>query len=216
MVPWTRAVFALTFAASAMACSAAPPPAVPRTAAAVAAPAAPTSTATTGLERATDEVKVYLHDTVDPDSSMPTVGGYVRVHAPLDVAYAVAMRFDEYKDLIPDVEQSTVVDKHTEGSATDLYLRIPTFSHDYVWAVIRFRPAGAYAYRGDQIEGNLDDLRIHWRLLPDGDGGSIAQFELLADPHMPIPHAWLLPELRAGVRIMLERFRAKAELAANP
>ena len=209
-----RAVLTVAFAIAATACAPAKPAVVPHVTAA-AVPAAPTSKATTGLEGATDQVKVYVHDTVDPESSMPTVGGIVRVHAPLDVAYAVAMRFDEYKELIPDVEQSTVVDKHPEISATDLYLRIPTFSHDYVWAVIRFRPAGAYAYRGDQVQGNLDDLRIHWRLVPDGPRGSIAQFELLADPHMPIPRAWLLPELRDGVRIMLERFRTKAERAAT-
>ena len=209
-----RALLTLAFALGTGACAQAKPAVVPHVTAA-AVPAAPTSKATTGLEGATDQVKVYVHDTVDPESSMPTVGGIVRVHAPLDVAYAVALRFDEYKELIPDVEQSTVVDKHTEISATDLYLRIPTFSHDYVWAVIRFRPAGPYAYRGDQVEGNLDDLRIHWRLVSDGATGSIAQFELLAAPHLPIPQAWLLPELRDGVRIMLERFRTKAEAAAR-
>jgi len=181
-------------------------------------PSPPQARVVTGLEDATDIVKMYEHDTVDPENDMPTVGGYVRVHAPLPVAYAVATRFGEYQDLNPEyIEQSTVVDRHPETDATDVYLKVPTVIHDYVWAVVRFRPvrkgAGGYAYRGDQVQGNLDDLRIFWRILPSG-ADTIAQFEFLADPHLPLPRAWILPELREGVRIILNRYRQKTEAAA--
>lgn len=166
--------------------------------------------------------ETYVRETTDPESSMPTVGGWVRVHAPLAVAYAMAVRFGEIKDLDPDIEQSTVVDKHTQRSdgydATDVYLRIPTYLHEYVWAIVRFRPvvqAGdpavvGFAYRGDRVSGNLDDLRISWRLVPAG-ADTLAQIELMADPKLPLPRAWLIPQLRAGVRVMLNRFRAKTE-----
>lgn len=163
----------------------------------------------------TDVPKTYVHRTVDPESSMPTVGGWVRVHAPLSEALRVALRFGEIKDLDPDIEQSTVVDRHPEIDATDVYLRIPTYMHEYVWAVVRFRPvtAGAqtHAYRGDEVDGNLDDLRISWRLVADGANETLAQIELLADPKLPLPRAWLVPQLVDGVRVMLTRFRAKVE-----
>lgn len=171
----------------------------------------------------TSTASTYIRRTTDPESSMPTVGGWVRVHAPLRDAYAVALRFGEIKDLDPDIEQSTVVDKHTTAGdgyeATDVYLRIPTFMKEYVWAIVRFRPVtlgpnpdvSGFAYRGDEVNGNLDDLRISWRLVPDGEGETLAQIELLADPKLPLPRAWLLPQLREGVRIMLNRFRAKTE-----
>ncbi len=90
---------------------------------------------------------------------------------------------------------------------------------EYVWAVVRFKPvhtAVGYAYRGDQVEGNLDDLRIFWRIVPSGPNETIAQFEFLADPHLPIPRPWILPEVREGVRIILSRFRQKAEAASRP
>jgi len=197
-------------------CVAAPPrpPAPP-------APSPPQARVVTGLEDATYQVKMYEHDTVDPENSMPTVGGYVRVRAPMAVAYAVATRFGEYRDLNPDyIEQSTVVDRRPEIDATDLYLKVPTVIHDYVWAVVRFRPVHAgpagVSYRGDEVQGNLDDLRIFWRLVPVGRGEVIAQFEFLADPHLPIPRAWIMPEVREGVRIILTRYRQKAELAASP
>ena len=45
---------------------------------------------------------------------------------------------------------------------------------------------------------------------------TIAQFEFLADPHLPIARScWILPEVREGVRIILNRFRAKAEHGAH-
>ncbi len=182
-------------------------------------PSPPTARAATGLEDATDVVKLYEHDSVDPENSMPTVGGYVRVHAPLDVAYEVATRFGEYKDLNPDyIEQSTVVDKQPALGVTDVYLKVPTIINDYVWAVVRFKPVRTnvgHAYRGDEVQGNLDDLRIYWRIVPDGSD-TIAQFEFLADPHLPIPRVWIIPEVREGVRIILNRYRAKAETAAHP
>jgi hypothetical protein len=172
----------------------------------------------TGLEDATDVVKMYEHDSVDPDNSMPTVGGYVRVNAPIEVAYEVATRFGEYRELNPDyIEQSTVVDRHPAQGSTDLYLKVPTVIGQYVWAVVRFSPVPArvgHAFRGDEVEGNLDDLRIFWRIVPGGPNETIAQFEFLADPHLPIPRPWILPEVREGVRIILNRFRLKAERAA--
>lgn len=175
----------------------------------------------TGLEDATSIVKMYEHETVDPENSMPTVGGYVRVHASLAVAYEVATRFGEYRELNPEyIEQSTVVDRHPKTDTTDLYLKVPTVIHEYVWAVVRFRPVrkgpGGYAYRGDEVDGNLDDLRIFWRIVPVGPDDVVAQFEFLADPHLPLPRAWIMPELREGVRIILNRYREKAEAAAAP
>lgn len=185
----------------------------------VAIPSAPQTRVATGLEDASETVKMYFHDSVDPENSMPTVGGYVLVHAPMATSYELATRFGEYKDLNPEyIEQSTVVDKWPALGATDLYLKVPTVIGEYVWAVVRFKPVKTnvgYAYRGDQVEGNLDDLRIFWRIIPLGDE-TIAQFEFLADPHLPIPRAWILPELREGVRIILNRYRNKAEAAVRP
>jgi len=205
-----RPIFLL---ACAVACAApAKPPRAPP-------PSPPQARVVTGLEDATDFVRIYEHDTTDPENAMPTVGGYVRVHAPIAVAYDVATRFGEYRDLNPDyIEQSTVVDRHPEIDATDVYLKVPTVIRDYVWAVVRFRPVrkgpGGYAYRGDEVDGNLDDLRIYWRIVPAGPRDTIAQFEFLADPHLPLPRAWILPEVREGVRIILNRYQQKAEAEA--
>lgn len=185
---------------------------------AVPRPSPPTEVVATGLEDATEVVKMYERDSTDPPNPMPTIGGYVRVRAPLAVAYEVATRFGEYRELNPDyIDQSTVVDRDPRTKTADLYLKVPTVIGEYVWAVVRFKPvrtAVGYAYRGDQVQGNLDDLRIYWRVVPRGPHDSIAQFEFLADPHLPIPRPWIVPEVREGVRIILTHFREKAEAAA--
>jgi hypothetical protein len=210
-----RWISSLAVAAIAAGCASVPKPA-PN---APPPPSPPQARVVTGLEDATDVVKMYEHDTVEPENAMPTVGGYVRVHAPLAVAYEVATRFGEYADLNPDyIEQSTVVDRHPEIDAIDVYLRVPTVIDEYVWAVVRFRPIrkgqAGYAYRGDEVRGNLDDLRIFWRIVPLGPSDVVAQFEFFADPHLPLPRAWILPEVREGVRIILDRYRSKTEAAA--
>ena len=181
-------------------------------------PNPPTVAVATGLEDAKEWVTLYEHETVEPENNMPTVGGYVRVHAPLAVAFEVATRFGEYRHLNPDyIEQTTVIDREPDAHTADVYIKVPTIIGEYVWAVVHFAPVKAslgFAYRGDQVQGNLDDLRIFWRLVPAGDD-TIAQFEFLADPHLPIPRPWILPEVREGVRIMLTNFRNKAEIAAR-
>lgn len=169
------------------------------------------------IDTATGVVNVYDRRTVGPESPMRTAGGVVRVRAPFEVAYEVAKDFGAYRELNPDyIEQSTIVDK--QGDATDLYIRVPTVLGDYVWAIARFHPVPAkegVAYRADMQSGNAVDLRIYWRLVPRGPEEVVAQFELLANPDLPFPRAWVLNEVKDGVRIILENFRDKTERRAG-
>jgi hypothetical protein len=164
------------------------------------------------LDTATHAATLYAHDTIDPESALPTAGGIIRVHAPFDAARSVALDFDHYWELNPDIETSRIIDK--VGDATDVYLRVPTVLPDvYIWAVVRFVQVPAsegVAYRGTMVQGNLDDLRIFWRVVPRGDE-SIGQMEVLADPNLPLPKKWVVRDTREGIKWMLERFRDKAE-----
>jgi hypothetical protein len=169
------------------------------------------------IDTATGVVTVYDRRTVGPESPMRTAGGVVRVRAPFDVAYEVAKDFSAYRELNPDyIEQSTIVDK--QGDATDVYVRVPTVLGDYVWAIARFHPVPAkegVAYRADMVSGNAVDLRIYWRLVPRGPDEVVGQFELMANPDLPFPRAWVLDEVKDGVRIILENFRDKTERRAR-
>jgi len=164
------------------------------------------------IESASYETTIYSHPTTRPNNSLPTAGGIVRIRAPIDVALSAALEFKNIYELNPWIEKSVVVAK--DGDTTDVYITVPTVIEQNIWAVVRFRPVKVdtgYAYRGDMIEGNLDDLRIFWRLVAAGPNETYGQFELLADPALPLPTAWVVRDTRDGVHIMLERFRYKVE-----
>ena len=170
------------------------------------------------IETATYSVKLYSHPSVDPDNALPTAGGIIRIHAPMHRAYEAAADFDAIHTLNPYIETSRVV--NVVGDAKDVYIRVPTVIGEYVWAVVRFRPIktndGGWACKGEMIDGNLDDLRIFWRLVPAGPNETLGQLELLADPALPLPRKWVLRDTKDGVEIMLERFRSKVEGHDSP
>jgi hypothetical protein len=187
----------------------------PITVASNALPNAPVATQKTlgpPLASATYSVNIYNHPSVDPENSLPTAGGIVRIRAPLQTAYEAAIDFNKIYELNPYIEKSVVV--AIEGDATDVYLRVPTVINQDIWAVVRFRttklPNGGWSCKGEMVRGNLDDLRISWRLEPSGNE-TLGQFELLADPALPLPRSWVTRDTRDGVHIMLERFRYKVE-----
>ncbi len=165
------------------------------------------------IESATYDTRIYSHASTDPENSLPTAGGIVRIRAPMQTAYEAAVDFKNIYQLNPYIETSAVVG--IEGDATDVYIRVPTVINAYVWAVVRFRPVhvdgGGWACKGEMIDGNLDDLRIFWRLVPNGPNETLGQLELLADPALPLPRSWVTRDTKDGVHIMLERFRYKVE-----
>jgi hypothetical protein len=164
------------------------------------------------IESATYSVNMYTHETTEPDNSLPTAGGIVRIRAPIDVAVSAATEYKNIYELNPYIEQSVVVAK--SGDTTDVYIKVPTVIEQYVWAVVRFRPVPTdrgFAFRGDMIDGNLEDLRIFFRFVPVDGNETLGQFELLADPALPLPQSWVARDTKDGVHIMLERFRWKVE-----
>jgi hypothetical protein len=169
------------------------------------------------IESADYSIQLYSHPSVDPDNSLPTAGGIIKIRAPMEKAFEAASDFKNIYQLNPYIETSKVV--NIEGDATDVYIRVPTVINIDVWAVVRFRPIrtndGGWACQGKMIDGNLDDLRIFWRLVPAGPNETLGQFELLADPALPLPRSWVLRDTKDGVHIMLERFRYKVEARSH-
>jgi hypothetical protein len=152
----------------------------------------------------------YTHATREPSSSIDTTGGIVRVRAPLAKAIETIMDFKHAIPLDASVD-ATVKVVAQEGTTRDVYVRVPTIIPDYfVWTLIRFEPTDegdrGFVFRGRQIDGNLDDLRIYWRLVADGDE-TLARFELLGIPALPLPKKWILRDTKKGVVHVLDKFR---------
>lgn len=123
----------------------------------------------------------------------------------------------EVRKAILDFRQSVPLDAtvavvRQEGMSRDVYIRVPTIIPDYwVWTLIRFDPPeegdGRFVYRGHQIDGNLDELQIAWKLVADGDE-TLARFELLAVPTLPLPRKWIYRDTKRGVVDVIAKFRA--------
>jgi hypothetical protein len=160
------------------------------------------------IRKATYSINVYTHPTTD--RSLDTTGGILRVHAPID--RAIQALFD-FKDVL-QIGATTVKLVEQHGDVRDVYVRVETVVPDYfIWTLIRFEPENTkdgFVYRGQQIDGNLDDLRIFWRLVPVGDE-TLARFELLGVPGIPLPRKWIMRDTRRGVLQVLESFRGVLE-----
>lgn len=184
-----------------------------RTTAPVAAPTAPVIVAAPvdqgpDIHTANYSVNIYTHPTTD--RSLDTTGGILRVRAPID--QAIQALFD-FKDVL-QIGATTVKLVEQHGDVRDVYVRVETVVPDYfIWTLIRFEPENTsegFVYRGQQIDGNLDELRIFWRLVPVGDE-TLARFELLGIPSIPLPRKWILRDTRRGVFQVLESFRGVLE-----
>jgi len=171
------------------------------------------------IHSAVYDATFYTHPTTRPESWLDTTGGIVRVRAPIAVAIDA---LKDFKQAIPfdATSEATVVVVAQNGSTRDVYVRVPTIIPDYwVWTVVRFEPIDegerGFVFRGHQIDGNLGDLRIFWRLVPDGDE-TLARFELLGEPIFPLPRKWIMRDTMKGVVRVIENFRTALETKAPP
>jgi hypothetical protein len=169
------------------------------------------------LRRAKYEPELYTHESID--NGVDTSGGIIRVRAPIDIAEQAMLDFRDMMQLTSDANVNVLV-VGQNGNTRDVYVHVNTIIPDYyIWTVIRFEPhdegVNGRVYSGHQIDGNLDELRIFWRLIPDGQE-TLARFELLAVPTMPLPKKWIYRDTRKGVLKVIETFKSAVETRAHP
>jgi ribosome-associated toxin RatA of RatAB toxin-antitoxin module len=158
-------------------------------------------------------VERYSRPTVDPPNGIDTGGAEVLVEAPIAIVRRIATDYRSYKDYMPAVDQSRIIKRN--GQVTDVYLHVPIFKRTAsIWAVIQFAPVpskGGETYEGRLIDGNVDDLRILYRLIPISPTSTAVQTELLVEPKLPMPTAFLTEELAKAAFKVVSRVRERAE-----
>ena len=158
-------------------------------------------------------VERYSRPTVDPPNGIDTGGAEVLVEAPIAIVRRIATDYRRYKDFMPAVDQSRIIRRN--GQVTDVYLHVPIFKRTAsIWAVVQFAPVlskGSETYEGRLIDGNVDDLRILYRLVPLGPTTTGVQTELLVEPKLPMPTAFLTEELAKAAFKVISRVRERAE-----
>jgi len=150
---------------------------------------------------------------VDPPNGIDTGGAEVLIEAPIAIVRRIATDYRRYKDFMPGVDQSRIIRRN--GQVTDVYLHVPIFKRTAsIWAVVQFVPIpskGGETYEGRLVEGNVDDLRILYRLIPIGPTSTAVQTELLVEPKLPMPTSFWTEELAKAAFKVVSRVRDRAE-----
>ncbi len=133
------------------------------------------------------------------DSSIDTGGAVILVKAPIDKVLKVVRDYRKYRQILPRLDQSRIVDKSER--ATDVYRRAPILKGMIsLWAIVRFAPPEPYKGQGKKIsgrmiKGNLEIWQGVWKLEPVGKDQTILRIEMLIDVKLPVPDEWVTPEL---------------------
>ena len=159
-----------------------------------------------------------------PGFSIRAGGGMTAVNAPIAQLRQTVTDYGHYSDFMPRFQKSRIVGK--SGPNTDVYLQV-TILHGAasVWAVTRFGPPAPEG-TGERIEGkmegqgNVNELRAVWRLIPVDANRTIVKLELLIVPKLPLPGSVVTPELEfaadQAVSAVRDRAEAKSRQAAPP
>jgi len=152
------------------------------------------------------------------NTSIRTGGAQIFVNAPLASVRRVVQDFAHYQDFMPGFKRSRVVQKNKEF--TDVYLQVPILhGAATVWAVSRFTAPrkeanGTEVIEGTMQQGNVNDFRATWRLIPVDATHTILRAEMLIVPKLPLPGSVVTPELSYASDRAVTASRARAEAAA--
>lgn len=155
-------------------------------------------------------------------ASIRAGGGMTAVNAPIDAVRRVVLDYGHYAEFLPRFQKSKVVGKNAQG--TSVYLEVPILhGAATVWAVTRFSSIVRDADGTEHIEGkmdgqgNVDDLRAVWHLVPVDESHTLLKLELLIVPKIPVPGSVVTGELEyaADKAVSASRDRAEARSAAD-
>jgi hypothetical protein len=146
----------------------------------------------------------------------------VLIRAPLESVRKHVMNFGQYHKMSPDkFRKSRVVKRHPKGD-TDVYLQFGMADGIIsFYTLARFAPVRTEGrtevIEGKQIEGDVRDANIVWRLEPVSDHETLLTCDTILVPDFYAPESMIEEELRdsAAKAVSLMRGRAEADYAAQ-
>ncbi len=146
----------------------------------------------------------------------------VLIHAPIGSVRKQVLNFGQYHKMSPEkFRKSRVVKRHPKGD-TDVYLQFGMANGIIsLYTLARFAPARiegkTEVIEGKQIEGDVRDANIVWRLEPVSDHETLLACDTILVPDFYAPESIVEEELRdsAEKAVSLMRGRAEAEYAAQ-
>ena len=134
-----------------------------------------------------------------PKHPIDTGGAIIGVNGPMKKVLAEVQKFRKYNRILPRLQQSRIITKRK--GTTDVYMRAPILNGvAHIWLHARFPPPLRWRKKGVQVvgrmvKGNLDTWHGVWKMHPCGPNRTILRLELHIDIQVPVPDAWVTPEL---------------------
>lgn len=156
-------------------------------------------------------------------SSIDVGGASILVDAPIDKVRRMVQSYGRYKKYVPMFDQSRLIQK--QKGKSDVYLQIPVMhGAATIWMVARFAPvkkAGAEEHIvGRFVKGNVDQFVARWRLRPIDEKRTLVKLELLVDPGLPLPDAYVTKSLAyaadKGVTAVRDYAEGRKKLPKKP
>ncbi len=146
----------------------------------------------------------------------------VLIHAPVESVRKQVLNFGQYHKMSPDkFRKSRVVKRHPKGD-TDVYLQFGMANGMIsFYTLARFAPprleGQTEVIEGKQIEGDVRDANIVWRLEPVNDHETLLVCDTILVPDFYAPESIVEEELRdsAEKAVLLMRGRAEADYTAQ-
>jgi ribosome-associated toxin RatA of RatAB toxin-antitoxin module len=161
-----------------------------------------------------------------PGFSIRAGGGRTVVNAGIAHVRQTVTDYGHYADFMPRFQKSKILGKN--GASTLVYLQVAILhGAASVWAQTRFEPPAPEG-AGERIEGklegqgNVDDLRAVWHLIPVDADHTIVKLELLIVPKlaMIVPNSIVTDELEfasdQAVSATRDRTEARCRAMAPP
>lgn len=117
-----------------------------------------------------------------------TASERIRVQAPADRCFDVAIDFESYPEWARDVREAKVLETDAEGRGTKVEFRAAALGKSirYVLAYDYAEAPGAFSWR--LVEGDmLRRLDGTYRFEPDGPASTRVHYDLAVDLAMPLP-----------------------------
>jgi len=150
--------------------------------------------------------------------SIKAGGARILINAPLPVVRDIVQDYAHYQDFMPRFKRSRIVGRSEKF--TDVYLQVPILhGAANVWSVCHFGPpikkrGGMEVIKSRMLQGNVDDFRASWYLIPIDANTTLLRSEILIVPKLPVPGSVVTGELgyAADMAVTSTRNRAEAEV----
>ena len=134
------------------------------------------------------------------------------VDAPLEQVLKVIEDYGRYADFLPHFTTSRVLSQR--GANATVYMEALFIKKTFkVWVQASFRERPRQGetriIEGKMMQGNINRLNARWEVTPLANGRTLIAFQMLFDPHLPLPDSMISAQNSDAARRTIKSLREK-------